>query len=176
MSALLRFLGIEGDTRAPAADDGPLGRIADELEAIPPDRARFFACFAYVLARVAGADLRIDDAEVAEMEQLLVDHTGVPADEARLAVRIAQSEVDRLGGTYNYLITQEFGRTSSASEKLQLIQCLYAVAAADDVITGDENEDILSIAAEIGVPRGDALAIRSRFRDRLGTSRRLPGE
>ena len=73
-------------------------------------------------------------------------------------------------------MTQEFGQSSSTAEKLQLIECLYAVAAADDSVTGAENNDILSIAAELGLPRQDALAIRARFRDKIAELRPLPGE
>lgn len=174
VSALLRFLGL--DAPSPTSDDASLTRIAAELDGLSPDRARFFACFAYVLARVAGADLRIDEAEVQAMEDVLVQFAKIPHDEARLAVRIARSEVDRLGGTENYLVTQEFGRISSQKERLELIECLYAVAAADDIITGNESNDILSVAAEIGVPRQDVMAIRSRFRDHLAELRPIAGE
>lgn len=176
MSVLLRFLGIDSRTSERVDDDGPLARIVRELDDLPPERARFYACFAYVLARVAGADLHIDDAEVAAMEDVLVRCAGIPAEEAALTVRIVRSEVEHLGGTHNYLVTQEFGRLSSADERLQLIECLYSVAAADETITGDEHNDIVSIASEIGIPRHDVLAIRSRFRDKLAELRPLSSE
>ena len=129
-----------------------------------------------MLTRVAEADLRIEDNEITAMEHALVEVAGIPREEAGLAIRIARSEVEALGGSLNYLVTQEFGRNSSKEEKLQLIECLYAVAAADDSVTGAENNDIMSIASELGLPRQDALAIRTRFRDKLAELRPLPGE
>lgn len=177
MSTLLRFLGIDQNAGKSESDvSKPLDRIATELEDLSPERARFFACFAYVLARVAEADLRIDDSEVTVMEQVLVKHAGIPKEEAALAIRIARAEVDSLGGSLNYLVTQEFGRQSSRAEQIQLIECLYAVAAADDSVSGPENNDILSIATELGLPRQDVLAIRLRFRDQLAELKPLPGE
>ncbi|MCH2185824.1 TerB family tellurite resistance protein [Myxococcota bacterium] len=177
MSSLLRFLGIEkseGHHGSEVSD--PLDRIAGELDGLSPERGRFYACFAYVLARVAEADLRIEKNEIAAMERALIEVAGIPKEEAGIAIGIARSEVEALGGSLNYLVTQEFGQKSSTAEKLQLIECLYAVAAADDSVTGAENNDILSIAAELGLPRQDALAIRTRFKDKLAELRPLAGE
>lgn len=176
MSVLLRFLGIDSSRSPEGGDDASLARIAAELEALPSDRARFYAAFAYVLARVAHADLRIDDEEVASMEQTLQQCAGIPAEEARLVAHIAKLEVDHLGGTQNYLVTREFGRMSSPAERIQLLECLYAVAAADEVISGPESVEIMNIAEEIGLSRQDALAVRSAFRDKLAEMRPLRGE
>ncbi len=177
MSSLLRFLGIQKSEGHPGSQvSEPVDRIAAELDGLSPERARFYACFAYVLARVAEADLKIEEGEIAAMERALVEVAGIPPEEAGLAIRIARSEVEALGGSLNFLVTQEFGQSSSTAEKLQLIECLYAVAAADDSVTGAENNDILSIASELGLPRQDALAIRARFRDKLAELRPLPGE
>ena len=71
MSLLQRFLGIgdkpENPSSQPSGGTESVRRIAAELERLPPDRARHLAAFAYVLARVAQADLEVDAAEKAEM-------------------------------------------------------------------------------------------------------------
>jgi uncharacterized tellurite resistance protein B-like protein len=176
MSVLLRFLGIEPDPTPGGGEDASLARIAARLEGLPADRARFFACFAYVLARVAHADLRFEDEEVGAMQDVLRQFAGIGGDEARIVVDIARAEVDRLGGTQNYLVTRAFGELATQEEKLQLLECLYAVAAADDVITGAESSEIVGVAEEIGLTRQDALAVRARFRDKLAELRPLRGE
>jgi uncharacterized tellurite resistance protein B-like protein len=176
MSLLLRFLGISTETPAAQLGHESLTRIAAVLDGFPPDRARLYACFAYVLARVAGADLRIRDGERAAMEETLIRCAGIPAAEARVVSDIAQGEVERLGATNNYIVTREFGRLSTTDEKLQLLECLFAVAAADDVITGDESSEITLIAKEIGLAHADVLAVRSRFREKLAELRPLPRE
>jgi uncharacterized tellurite resistance protein B-like protein len=176
VSVLLRFLGLRVSVSEESPVDGTFERIAAELEGLSPERARFFAGFAYVLARVAGADLRIAEREIAAMEALLVRFAGVSPAEASLAVRIAHSEVERLGGTHDFLVTRELGRMCTPEERLQLIECLVAVAAADDLVTTAESHDIFRIAAELGVPRGDVLAIRARFRDQLAELKPLAGE
>ena len=174
--SLLRFLGIRIESTTVRGEEASLARIASELERLDPARARFFAAFAYVLARVAGADLRFEAEEAEVMEETLVRCADIDASEARLVVSIAQAEVDAIGGTHNYIVTREFGRMSSGEERMQLLECLFAVAAADDVITGDETNEIIAIAQEIGLTREDALAVRSSFRDKLAEMRKLPGE
>ena len=176
MSTLLRFLGF----RAASAEASPVhetfARIAAELEGLPPERARLFAGFAYVLARVAGADLRIEPDELATIEALLVRFAGVSPAEAELATRIARSEVVELGGTHDFLVTRELARLCTPEERLQLIECLLVVAAADELVTSAESNDILRIATELGVPRADVLAIRARYREQLAELRPLAGE
>ena len=67
--SLLRFLGVKSPERDARGETETVRRIASRLEGLPPDRARHLAAFAYVLARVAHADLEIDAAESAEMER-----------------------------------------------------------------------------------------------------------
>ena len=178
MPNLLRFLGSRRAAqldRGQQADEA-LHPIVSALEGLEPERARFFAAFAYVLARVAGSDLRMEQSETESMVGTLSELTGIADSEARLVVQIASSRMEDLEATHNYLVTREFGQLSDTAEKIQLLECLYTVAAADGVITGDESNEVASIAEEIGLSRGDALALRSRFRDKLAEFRKLKGE
>jgi uncharacterized tellurite resistance protein B-like protein len=175
MSMLLKFLGLGGASDAAGAG-GSLGRIAQTLDHLEPEKARFFAAFAYVLARVAGADLTIDVSEKAAMQESLTRLAGISDKEAALVVDIAGAHMHDLGGTENFIVTREFRRLSDRAQRIRLIECLCAVAAADDRITSDESAEILGIAEEIGLAREEALAIRSGWRDKLAELRKLPGE
>jgi uncharacterized tellurite resistance protein B-like protein len=175
MSVLLRFLGLDAARRADEGEAG-LDAIAAELDALDPERARFFAAFACVLARVAGADLRIEPAEVEAMEQTMIEIAGITPAEAGLAIRIANTHMERLGGSENFLVTREFRSLSSKQERTGLLHCLFAVAAADDLITGDESNEIMNIAKELGLTHEEALGVRTRFKDKLAEFRRLSGE
>lgn len=176
MSILLRILGIEDAKEEESAESEALEAIAEALESLPPERARFYAAFAYLLARVAGADLKVEDGEVEEMQRILIEGAGIPAEEAQIVIQIAGSQVDDLGATHNYLVTRHFRQIGSEADKLRLLDCLFAVAAADDVITGQESNEIISIAQELGLGRAHALEARARFRDKLAEFRRLPTE
>lgn len=177
MSLLLRFLGLDEPSPRGAAEGGQATRrIAEQLAELEPERARFFAAFAYVLARVAGADLRIEDCELEQMQRSLVRVAGIDEDEAALVAEIASVQADELGASDDYLVTREFRRISTREDRIRLLECLFTVAAADDVITGDESGEIMKVAQELGLARDEALAVRAGFRDKLAEFRRLPGE
>jgi hypothetical protein len=106
LSFLLRFFGVGDDTRSDTTETETLRRIAARLEQLPAERARFLAAFAYVLARVAHADLRITETETRAMEVAVADVAGLAPEETALAVEIAKSQARLLGGTENYVVTR----------------------------------------------------------------------
>jgi len=171
MSSLLRFLGLRGDARLAAADRGgeteTVRRIAARLDQLDPQIAKYLAAFAYVLARVAHADLDIDEAETDKMQEIVREIGRLTEEEAVLAVEIAKSQTRVLGGTENYVVTREFKRVSTPEQRTRLLECLYAVAAADGSIAGVEAQEIQSIAEELGLSREEANALRSQYRDQL---------
>ncbi len=167
MSLLRRILGLAEAEPEGAGDTETVRRIAGQLERLPRDKARFLASFAYVLARIAHADLDIDDTEIAEMERIVrrIAHLSEP--EAALVVQIAKSQAQHLGGTENYVVTREFRELASKEQRVELLQCIYAVAAADGSISGEETTEIQAIAEELGFTRPEANALRSAYRDKL---------
>lgn len=182
MSFLLRFLGLGEPPRAGVThgqaetETETVRRIASRLERLPPDRARFLAAFAYVLARVANADLRITETETGEMLRLVKGVAGLSDEEAALAVEIAKSQARLLGGTENYVVTREFRRLASREERTRLLQCLYSVAGADGTISSAESAEIAAIADELGFTRAEVNALRAAHRDKLSELRGLPHE
>ena len=165
--ALLRFLGIGEESKDEKGDTATVRRIAAKLERLGPEKAKFVAAFAYVLARIANADLAIDDSETSEMQRCLRALSGLSESEAALAVEIAKSQSRLLGGTENYIVTREFRSISTREQRGALLQCLYAVAAADGTITTDESAEIVAIAEELGFTRMEANSLRSQYRDKL---------
>lgn len=172
--SLLRFLGIAKIDSAPAAagETRTVRAIAAKLERLPPETARFLAGFAYVLARVANADLVIAEAEADEMRSTVRLLAGLSADETDLVVEIAKSQARLLGGTENYTVTREFRRTSTPLQRAQLLECLYAVTAADGTISSAESREIANVAEELGFTRAEANALRTRYRDKLAEFQR----
>ena len=171
---MLRFLGVSGlgKQARERGDTASVRRIAAQLERLEPETAKRLASFAYVLARVANADLKIDAAETAEMERSVRSLASLSESEAALAVQIAKTQTHVLGDTENYLVTREFRRISTREQRVQLLQCLYAVAAADGTISGDERAEISAIAEELGFTRDEANALRGEYRGKLSELRR----
>ena len=87
---------------------------------------------------------------------------------------IARTQARSLGGTDNYRVTREFRRISSREQRVQLLECLHAVAAADGSISTAESRAILSIAEELGLRRPDVNAVRTSWRQHLAELQGLP--
>ena len=165
--SILRFLGLRGDAKDERGETRTVREIAERLERLDADTARYLAGFAYVLARVANADLEIDESESAEMRRIVREVAELTDDEADLVVEIAKSQARLLGGTENYVVTREFKNASTKEQRGRLLACLYAVAAADGTISGAEATEIVSIAEELGFTRAEANSLRAQYRNQL---------
>ena len=165
--SILELLGLKRSSKTPpGGDTETVRRIVQELESLAPDRARYLAAFAYILSRVAHADLEISAAETAKMESLLQEFGGLPEHQAVLAVQIAKAQSRLAGGTENFLVTREFREIATPEQCLELLHCLFAVSAADDSISGAEEAQIRQIASELGFSLNDYVAVRSAYSDK----------
>jgi uncharacterized tellurite resistance protein B-like protein len=142
-------------------------KIVGALDALEPERAKFIATFAYVLSRVARADMNISTAETRRMEQLVTGLSGLPEEQAILVVQIAKSQATLFGGTENFLVTEEFNKLATHDQKLSLLNCLFAVAAADECISGVEEREIRLIVNELQLTHADFINARLAYRQYL---------
>jgi len=160
------FQAIRANEPTPPGDTETVRRIVGELDQLDPARARYLAAFAYVLSRVASADLHISDVETARMVELLVQLGQLPEAQAVLVVEIAKSQNRLFGGTENFLVTREFREIASEAERQVLLECLFAVSAADDAISGEEETQIWQIARELGFSHADYIRVRMAYSDK----------
>lgn len=157
-----------------SADTEAVRKIAASLDRMDPDGARYIAAFAYVLGRVANADLEITDDESRAMERIVREKGGLSEEQAVLVVQMARTQALLFGGTENYLVTREFHDIASREQKLALLDCLFSVSAADGGVSTVESGVIRQIADELKLDHGDYVAVRSRYRDHLDVLRREP--
>ena len=167
--SILDFLGVRA---APEPQDNrgetdTVRKIVAQLDGLPEDKARFVASFAFMLSRVAHADLDISDDETRAMEQIVVERGGLPEEQAIIVVQMAKTQNLLFGGTENYLVAKEFNRLATRDQKLSLLHCLFAVGAADDSISATESNVVRQIAEELELDHPDFIAVRSRFREHL---------
>src|SRR5881397_427904 len=173
--SILRFLGYDPDRTATEHDSTETVRkIVAALDRLEPDRARHIAIFAYILSRVARADLVISEAETRAMEAIVEQAGGLAPEQAILVIQMAKTQAILFGGTENFLVTREFNRLASREEKLALLRCLFAVSASDDSISVMEDNEVRRIADELRLTHEDFIAARSEFRDRLAVLRKPP--
>lgn len=141
-------------------------KIISQMEGLDPEKARFIAAFAFVLARVANADQDMSAAETERMETIVRSVGGLDEAHAVLIVQIAKSQQDLMAGTENYLVTREFDKIADREQKVRLLHCLFEVSAADDEISLVEEDEIKKIAGELRFDHREFSDIRSRYNDK----------
>ena len=154
---------------ASQADTEAVRRIAASLERLDPDRARYVAAFAFLLSRVAFADLSISEAETRAMEAIVAEKGALPEAQAVIVVQMAKTQNVLFGGVENFLVTREFQQIASREQKLALVHCLFAVSAADGSISSSEETTIRQIASELRLDHSDYVEVKSVYRDSLAT-------
>ncbi len=162
-----------GTAGSSEADTQTVRRIISELEALPRDRARFLAAFAYILTRAAAADLHISDVESAEIERLVEEHGALPEPQAVLVAKMANQQSLLYGATEDYLVTRQFRELSTAEERLALLRCCYVVGAADGTISAEESHTLQQIAHELDVERDDVNELRNEFAPKIAAIQAL---
>lgn len=165
--SILKFLGLGTDVKEPSAETETVRRIVQELERLDPQEARYIACFAYLLGRVAHADLAISEEETRAMERVVVERGGLPEEEAIIVVQMAKAQNRLFGGTENFLVTREFDRIATREQKLALLHCLFAVGSSDATVSVIEENEIRQIASELKLEHKDYIAVRLQYRNHL---------
>ena len=179
--SLLELLGLAGASRPErGASDGDqdtdtMRRITSELEALPEDQASHLAAFAYVLGRVAHADSEFSVQETQKMQEIVRDLGHLPNAQTLLVVEIAKSQVRLFGGTENFLVTRRFKEISTPTQRVELLDCIFAVSAADESISALEEGQAGQIAKELGLTHDEFVAARLTYREHLATLKQLRG-
>jgi tellurite resistance protein len=182
-----RFLGLgrhDADPRLPVGDDAApvqssaaetatARRIVARLEALPPEEARYLACFAYVMSRAANAENDISDEETAVMERFAVQFGGLDTAQAVLVVQMAKLQARLHGGTEDFVVTREFRSISTAEQRLALLRCCFVVGAADGVISATEAATINEIGRELDLEPAAVNAVRAEFHEQLSAVQAL---
>lgn len=174
MRSLRRLLGIGSDVAGEVRDTETVRRIAAELDALPVAEARYLAAFSYVLARVARADLEISPEETEQMTRLVREWSTLGEAQALLVVQLAKTQAVALGGTENYLVTRQFKELSDRAQRVDLLRCMFAVAAADRNISSIENAEITAIAIELDFTDAEIASIRAGYREQLAVLKDRP--
>jgi uncharacterized tellurite resistance protein B-like protein len=174
--SLFRFLGLTNAGSSADREPESLRELTARLSAMSPEDARFVAAFAYLLARVAGADLETEDDERDVIARRLEKIAGLAPERADLLAESAIAAADTHSASDDHLVARAFREMASAEERMLLVRCLYAVAAADTSITTLEDNEIFEIATEIGLPRNDVVALRSEWKEHLSVLKALPRE
>jgi uncharacterized tellurite resistance protein B-like protein len=152
-----------------------VAKIVAAMQHMPPEQARFVASFAYILGRVARVEEGVSATEAAKMRQIVMRLGHLPEEQAALVVEVARHQSELFGHSEDFSVTQEFRENSSPAQREDLLDCLFAVSAADDSVSVVEEEQIRQIATELGFNHGEYVAARSAYSDKRDVLKDLPG-
>lgn len=151
-----------------SADANPFASaLAPHLSRFSEQDLEYFAAFAGQLTRVAYADDDVSESEIEIISRLLVDHAGLLAEEARVVVDLLGAQLEALRGCEEFRLNRAINDRASREEKEKLVDFLYAVAAADDLVSNQEDQEIRRVAHALDIPTPRLMEIRGRFRDHL---------
>jgi len=166
--SLWNFLGFDTEPkRGASAETDSVRKVVEALDHLEENRARYVAAFGYILGRIAHADLRISPEETAAMERVIRERTGLPESEAIIVIQMAKTRAQLFGGTENFLVTREFDRMATREQKLALLDCLFAVAAAEGHISVTEDNEIKQVSQELHLDHPEFISVRLRWKDQL---------
>ena len=177
---ILEILGVTRNTDSLQSkvsrpgETATVKRIVVELSSLEPNHATFIAAFAFVLNRVANADSDISQTETEKIQDIVWKRGHLSPEQAQLVVKIAKNQAQLFGGTENYLVTREFRETSTIEQRLELLDCLFAVATADSKISAIEETQIGQIAKELSISQpayASALSAHAAHRSVLRSLR-----
>ncbi|MGB7218918.1 MAG: TerB family tellurite resistance protein [Vicinamibacterales bacterium] len=170
--SILDWLRGQADAKTARGDTETVRRIIGELDRMEPSGARHLAAFAYVLSRVAAADLDVSHMEVDKMAEIVERVGRLSEAQAVLVVQIARNQNRLFGGTEDFLVTREFREIATDEQRSELFDCLFAVAAADGEISAEEEGQIRQIASELGISHADYVRARLAYSDKRSVFRR----
>ena len=166
VKSLRAWLGLDAPEQPEFA---PLRETLEALDHLEPRQARFIAAFAYLLGRVARADLQVSSEETHAMEALVREQGQLSQEQAMVVVQLAKTNNLLFGGTANFLVAREFSELATYDQKLALMRCLFAVSATDESISLAEEGEIHRIATELRIDQPDLVSLRVTHK------RHLPG-
>lgn len=164
--SILSLLGLSERTRSTPEADSLAERIRKRCTNLTEERAEIAACYAGLLLRVARADVHLSEEERAALPRLLVERIGVAEAEAALIAEITES-ARQLGDLDYSQLTRKLNEIARPEEKIALLDCLYAVATADDSISVVEDEEIRSVSRALLLHHAQFIEVRTRYKAKL---------
>jgi uncharacterized tellurite resistance protein B-like protein len=123
-------------------------------------------------SRVASADLGVSDVESEKMTEIVRRLGQLSDEQSVLVVELAKTQNRLFGGTEDFLVAREFRAIATDVQRHQLLDCLFAVAAADNEVSAEEEGQIRQIASELGFSHTEYVAARMAYSDKRSVFRR----
>lgn len=155
----------QADVTPPPDPDQDIASIRQAIAktgSLSVERRRFLAGYAYILVRVARADLELNDREMTRIEEAVATAGELSESQGALLVALAGRMSSLYGATEDYAVTREFARRSSPQERQRLLRACVAVGSADGPLNNAEAHELYEIGQELGFSVEEIDAIRDQ--------------
>jgi uncharacterized tellurite resistance protein B-like protein len=114
-----------------------------------------------MMAQVARVNPDVTDAEVATMADALQTHWHLAPEQAAFVAEVAVSETASLFDQYR--LARQFANACDYQERVEFLDVLFAVAAADGEATYEEIEEIRAIAQSLKLTHQDFIEAKLKI-------------
>jgi len=119
------------------------------ISKLPEDKLYFLCLLGTLMASIAHVDNHLDPSEKKALKAYLSEQFSLKGKELALFFEIVE-EQGRKDFDFHE-VTSEINRLTSYNDRLNFMQCLFVVAAADGEITHDEAEEIRKITKALRI-------------------------
>jgi uncharacterized tellurite resistance protein B-like protein len=118
-------------------------------------------CYAGLMARVAVNDWSVEDAEIDFMKVSLQKLTHFNEEEALALTKMAIEDVQELAGIENHIYCHALSESLDNSQRYELLEVLFSLAASDEKVDNSEAEEIRLIAKGLRLEQKHYVAARA---------------
>ena len=128
---------------------------------LPEETLRTLCLGGGLMAQIAHVNPNVTDAEVATMVDALQTYWHLGPQEAALVVDVAISETASLLDRYR--LAREFASSSTHQERVEFLDVLFALAAADGMATYEEIEEIRQLARSLKLSHREFISAKLKI-------------
>jgi uncharacterized tellurite resistance protein B-like protein len=174
---MINFWTLLGLQDCSVAQREKLGNLFAELEQLlhtySDEEVKLITGFSGLLGKVAYSDRIIKDEELKEIEKILLESTSLSSSLYEAVLDVVRRNTKELKGLQDYRYLRILNEVCSKEQKMDILQALFAVAAADDEIDFHEDHDLAIIAKGLNLSQQEFTEVRVKFSDKLSVMKNL---
>lgn len=163
---LWKLLGIDKCNGGGKTDEG-YGRlfvgIQNLLGDLPPEEIKLVTGYAGLLGKVAYADMEISEEEIRRMESILKKTLVLTRVRVKPIVDLLSKHRVELFSIEDFIYIRLVNSICAKEQKIELLEAMFSVAAADASISAEEEAVIRVVAKGLLLSHADFVSVKKRF-------------
>jgi len=165
---LFKIFGIKNVDEQKHEKLGTLFAVIEDMMADHSvDKIKLITGWAGLLGRVAYADMDFDEREIMKIRQILNDTHNLDEHSAGLVADLFIKKRTDLLSIEDHLYARMINDVATKNQKIELLEALYQIAAADDTIRESEDSTIRTISRDLHLSHTDFITVRRHLKNKL---------